>query len=366
LNSCVLPSDELLFRKISLLERTSEKYHQLLIDYYQTLLDFDTAKSIDDKYKLVLEKMKTLWVKSDKENGLFDTAEKFEDVLKQIRGQDYRDHFIHSFNVFLLGYYIINQTKMTQTESKSNDVNLSWMLTATFHDVAYVIQDIDSWLNQLLEDFLGINPRITIDVPKILPMTYFDFMRVLSGWHKAHDRGALKYYDLGSIDWIFLNEMNSILNQRKDHGVMGALMLVHLLAIRNGFLQREGPYGNFLYNHVCACHAICVHGMTNIKISFGKHPLAFLLVLCDELQDWGRPRASGNLEQEAITLLDIEATRPTTDGAFRITAKVDGSLLKQQNLVEVLIKRLEIDDSVKLVVKNSEDTIIFPRINVRN
>jgi hypothetical protein len=106
--------------------------------------------------------------------------------------------------------------------------------------------------------------------------------------------------------------------------------------------------------------------MVNIKISFRKHPLAFLLVLCDELQDWGRPRASGNSEQETINLLDIEATRVDAVREPTISVKIEGSLLKQEKLVDALTKRLEIDNSVRLIVRNRDDAVIFPRINVRS
>lgn len=160
MSSCVSESDRLLARKIRSLDRTSAKYHPLIREYYDSLLESGAVITEADKYGLVLDRIKRLWVKSDKEPGLFDTVEKFEKVLQRM--QDYRDHFIHSFNVFLLGYYIINKLEIPQSDFKSNDVNLSWMLAATFHDVGYTIQDMEVWLNQLLEEFLGISPNLSI------------------------------------------------------------------------------------------------------------------------------------------------------------------------------------------------------------
>ena len=364
MSGCVSFSEKLLANKITSLDRTSGKYHSLILEYCTSLLQPGAIASEEDKYKLVLDKIKKLWVKSEKETGLFDTVEKFEEVLKGMRDRDYRDHFIHSFNVFLLGYYILNRLDMTQSESMSNDVDLSWMLAATFHDVAYTIQEMEFWVNQLIWEFLGINPNLSINVAQILPITYPDFMKIISSWHKGHCQSALEYYRIDSIDWTFLNEMNASLTQRKDHGVLGALMLAHLLAIRHGFLPREGVYGNFLYNHVPACHAISVHHMSAVKVSFEKHPLAFLLILCDELQDEGRPRARGKREEsDTIKLVDIEVIRAnlsSTNKPPRITVKIEASEQKQKSFVDTLRERLVEADPETLVIKNADDKIIFP------
>jgi hypothetical protein len=364
LSSCISSSERLLANKITSLDRTSGKYHSLILEYCTSLLQPGAIVAVEDKYRLVLDKIKKLWVKSEKETGLFDTVEKFEDVLKDMRDRDYRDDFIHSFNVFLLGYYILNRLDMTQSESQSNDVDLSWMLAATFHDVAYTIQDMEVWINQLIWEFLGINPKLSINVAQILPITYPDFMKIISSWHKGQFQTASEYYLVNSIDWTFLNEMNTSLTEGKDHGVLGALILAHLLAIRHGFLPREGFHGNFLYNHVPACHAISAHHMSAVKVSFEKHPLAFLLILCDELQDESRPRAPGKREEsDTVKLLDIEVTRAnlsTVNKRPRITVKIEASEEKQKNLVDTLRKRLVEADPETLVIKNADDRIIFP------
>lgn len=255
----------------------------------------------EQKYGRVLKAMTELWVDSDKNPSIFEEAEDFEKILQ--RNRAYRDHFIHSFNVFSLGYFLMNRVNEVLGASSPfnrqgaigifTDCNLTWMLAATFHDMAYPIQNMRIWLNDILREFLGIDLQLTPNIAQILPPIYADFMRIISEWH-SEPFGTYTFSSLPTIiDWPFYDELNRGWIMM-DHGLLGSLMLFHRLAIREGFL--ENPHqtntgGNrrvFFGSHLPACHAICAHTM-KFKVKFERHPFAFLLILCDELQDWGRP-----------------------------------------------------------------------------
>jgi len=343
-------TDMLLEKKVNSLER-KPRYHDTVLSYFSTLRKLEHY-SIENRYKAVLDSISDLWVNSDKNPSIFRTSKDFEPILQRI--PNYRDHFIHSFNVFLLGYYIINELGVTRHNEyfKSHDVNLTWMLTATFHDIAYPLQQMESWLNEILDTFLGVNPDFQLKISEIIPPVYVDFMRLISRQHKQPIQGPIEAETFRSMDWTFYNELNSNL-VKKDHGVLGALMLAHLLAIREGFAG-ESQSWNFLYNHLPACHAIGLHHLSAVTASFALHPFAFLLVLCDELQDWGRPSKQTN--RRPLHLEDVhisESDRPKIE--FAVKASED----KEKELRNALIPRLRTGGRIDVSIRKIDNEEIL-------
>jgi hypothetical protein len=157
---------------------------------------------------------------------------------------------------------------------------------------------------------------------------------MLSRHHKYHRQDDLGLTDdLLGFDWFYYNELGSGL-MGKNHGVLGALMLCHSMAIREGFLEQPSPL-DFLKNHLPACHAISLHALESIPVNFTKHPFAYLLILCDELQDWGRP---SNRDNEVIKLRKV-----TINGQDIPTIKfeIEASQERRKKLNDVIGKRLE-------------------------
>lgn len=283
------------------------RYRDIVLSYFGRLQEYAGrhAGYIPNdhryRYETVSDYISQLWVDSSKNPSIFKTSRDFEPILQRM--PYYRDHFIHSFNVFILGYYIINRIKavLPSFDFKSNDFNLTWMLASTFHDVAYPMQRMEDWLNDLFDKFLGVNPRFHYDIAQVIPMIYTDFIKMISRWHKQPLQGPLGSQALLDLDWTFYDQVCAKLVE-KDHGVLGGLMLAHLLAVKEGFAGERK--WDFLFNHLPACHSICVHNLPSLCIEFRKHPLAFLLILCDEMQEWGRPANWGN--EDNIYLLDVD------------------------------------------------------------
>jgi hypothetical protein len=301
----LVQSDQLLRNKIESLrdlnERTPLRYYELITRYVDSLPRENATFQKEMRYGTTLDAISQLWVTSEKNPSIFRDVKEFEPILMKI--PNYRDHFVHSLNVFLLGYYLINRLKGADEnlDFRSNDYNLTWMLASTFHDVGYAIEDMEYWLNEILKRFLGASPRFSFNIMEALPLIYVDFLRLISHWHTHSLLGATSRDSMGIEDWTFYDELSSKLVE-KHHGVLSGLMLAHLLAVREGFtIDREY---DFLYNHLPACHAICVHNLPSIPLDFDKHPIAFMLALCDELQDWGRPSAQN--DQDVLYLNDIQ------------------------------------------------------------
>jgi len=297
--------DNFLKNKHSLLS-INNKYDKTVTDYFNKI---NTQGYIDTalRYDYVLNSITELWKLLGINPELFYTNKDFEVVLQRI--QYYRDHYIHSFNVFLLGYIILNELdkvsgisnfklKHKQSTFNMEDIISTWVLASTFHDAAYPIEKSENWLNELFEKYFGIKSDLKIDEKEITPYLYLDFMKWMCKYNKDTNTSALANFD--NVDWKYNSALNTQL-VKKDHGVFGALFLLHIIGIREQSLNNE-----LVKKYLPAAHAICTHNMLT-KIDFTTHPYAFLLVLCDELQDWGRPTLR---EKDYLYLEGLRVTNP--------------------------------------------------------
>ena len=201
------------------------------------------------------------------------------------------------------------------------------------------------------KEFLGIDPNYKLNIMDIIPPIYMDFMKMISCYHNNRTSN-ISDNAIENIDGSLYNEINSAV-LKKNHGVISALMLAHLLAIREGWVETE-PQTIFLHNHLPACHAICMHTL-NTKISFEINPYAFLLTLCDELQDWGRPSKDEDLEPFFIHNINItKNVQPEINIVLKITeARIP---FLQERLSST---RLSTGGIIKIFIRNQSGDIII-------
>jgi hypothetical protein len=335
-------SDKVLELKIRSLHANRPRYYETVSRYFEERTRNGVPNSFQEMYESASRMINRLWKGSGKDPATFKSADRFESLLREI--PNYRDHRIHSSNVFLLGYYIINRIKTIDPEFSfsSNDPNLTWMLAATFHDVGYAIQETEFWLNRVFEEFLGVNPKFSIGIPQVMPMIYLDFMRILSAYHEGGITSTSQDLPTSGIDWVFYNECSSKLME-KNHGIIGALMLAHLLGIKQKFLGKKNKW-DFKYNHLPACHAIATHMLPSIKVRFAIHPFAALLIVCDEVQDWGRS-ITGRESDDTVCLVDVNVLESKP---IEIQLKMSSSKKRQSELKKTITGRLQVDERVKL------------------
>lgn len=344
----LLQYNALLRRKIEPLSRhvrsslRARRYYDAIMEYFSQTRYSDDEEDI---YENVWDAVVDLWVSSDKDPSIFKNAKEFEPILLKST-EPYRDHFIHSFNVFLLGYYIINKLFSSSNFDaiahfgNRKRANLTWMLASTFHDVGYAIQETESWLNRLFEKFFGVNPDFSFGITEVLPVIYVDFMRALSAFHKTGIMSSKPFSaSLEVADLTFYDKVGSKLIM-KDHGVLSGLMLAHLLAIKPS--NRTTDMWDFFFDHMPACHAILSHTLESVRIQFYKHPFAFLLILLDEIQDYGRP---SNLDtKRLIRLLDLHIKKSRVpEIKFIIEVNREG---KEQ--LELLSRRLGTNGKIRV------------------
>ena len=214
----------------------------------------------------------------------------------------HRDHYSHSVYVFALGLAIYANDKSFKKifgdfyGFEKSDVSFLYLfgLCALFHDIGYPFQLAHEQLKAYVEELYGKNNE---DVPFVS----FDNMKWLLSIEDSDGNDSPKNVEDLLVEGInrrlgyptdVLDKVvrNRYANQRKflDHGYFSAL----LLAKRFSRMEVTEPIIDVLT-------AIALHNSLNrfdvkkelgvsTAISANKHPLAYLLVLCDELQNFDR------------------------------------------------------------------------------
>lgn len=207
----------------------------------------------------------------------------------------YRDHFIHQFVVYLIGAIIIDNIKDDFSKSyyeaykinksdidKQHNIEFAWLITALFHDVAYPLQTMNEWVGETVKRFSGKQiPFNTISIDSLLlDHEFIVNIDILSKFHEQiFQPGPLFTTCRENIIGIL---QDGLKEKGLDHGIMEAMSLM-----RDNRLNREliTPCASAI-----SLHNRLLDKCDNRSISLKNHPLAFMLVFCDLLHEWGRNR----------------------------------------------------------------------------
>lgn len=269
----------------------------------------------------------------------------FENKLKITPG--YRQHFIHSFNVFLLGYYLLHiiydklfteikniPPELLQASTDTNKLAIlrCWFLSAFWHDCAYPLTNADVFSNELLKRMFVL-PSSTDD-SKVLFLSPADIAMLMTIDRHAIAASSILYQQYRTINnsaGIMMNkrcpnsgmfdgfwrdaalekQLNNLMYKENDHGIPGAIILLNALlnCVNDGNYDKVGLDICFKY----ALDAIMFHDKVwsdwqkfIVTIPPHRNPIAFLLLICDLVQQWGRtPENKGknkfNIKLEKIT-----------------------------------------------------------------
>ena len=234
---------------------------------------------------------------------LMHTYEKRAD--KMVDSQ--RDHYVHSINVFLLGISIYSKSPtLRESFSKSRkDSTFSntdeeflyvWGMASMFHDIGYPIEISYNKIRRFL--------RVACykDDSRITPVPLIKDIEDLRIEHDGSDSLDLIAERISSILSIPFDkaseavkgyERNMYDSCRVDHGYFSALMLMKWMS------NIHGQYGSDALKPIVeASAAILMHNFHNHTftrspydlgpLSLDSDPISYLLILCDELQEWNR------------------------------------------------------------------------------
>jgi len=243
----------------------------------------------------------------------------YEDATGRL-AQGYRDHLVHSVYVYLLGLLLhanwdsVRRAWSHAYEEKPANWNVSfhyyWALTALFHDCAYPVEICIRSLNNYLARVFA--PQSSVSMV-LLQLRDLDFPSLIPGGAYAPEdpesdhalRMICRRLVAGAVfdcsartaeDLVRSRFLRSSAEGKIDHGLLGSLVLLRQWGT---FCRKRGvPLPLFLSHYGDAASAIFVHHLYDYfwsrevcpgaKLALTAHPLAFLLMLSDRLQQWGR------------------------------------------------------------------------------
>lgn len=222
-----------------------------------------------------------------------------------------RDHVCHAVLTFLLGHWIISKLNLYRYRG----MFFQWKLSSLLHDVGYSVEIINRLDNQIFSYFE--RNLLNKERYNYTPPQRCDRLREYSMMYSGNNRHDLNMFDLFSerfSDWGLDLDANSIFNDmcngkkidtsglRTDHGIISSIFVVksidYLYEINNP-KQLIDPYCPWNYENIQndiinVGASIFIHNLNRDDLvwDFNNMPLATLLKICDELQDWGRPMDS--------------------------------------------------------------------------
>ena len=263
----------------------------------------------------------------------------------------HRDHYSHSVFVFALGlaiyetnahfrrafdsYYHFDQAEDgKQASSEAAHFFLEyWGITSLFHDIGYpfelTFEQVMAFFEAGDDDRTANNPFVVYKNMKTLtelsPRAQEHFEKLYGRKFRSIDE--LLAFDLtrklGPFYGFSEEYLRKTLKRKPvrpesfcgymDHAYFSSLLLYHMLEAAMGTDTKEGSRTRpqvFGPAHVDALGAILLHydlytysiasgeDGTKPKLSMDMHPLAWLLLLCDELQCWDRTAYGRNSRKE--------------------------------------------------------------------
>lgn len=339
----------------------------------------------------IYDSLRKLWVETYGLNECFEIFKiyrEFEPIL--FKGSRYRDHFIHQYLVFLTGLPVISRFgsdikfNLSETDGIVEDlvdVDKSWLLASTYHDVSYPIQRFDDWSKAFFIDFLNIDTNpININMSQILlERNYLSNLRKLVNFSYQLQKKANPVLEKDCLDRLWMEKF-----LKRDHGVLSSLILLDKYRIFLGPGSEKYPLDLFSSQALPSAVAIALHHPdvweeeVISQIIFEEDPITFLLAYCDTVQEWGRPLAPYTIQQApylplmtdyrindqkvSITLTydvveEVRLRDGQTSTTFDLKSKEISSLfsrLKSSNVrFEIVLESIDADFGYRKIAKSS-------------
>lgn len=334
----------------------------------------------------------------DMVNIMKDYEQKTGDLIEH-----QRDHFIHSVNVFLLGLAVYSQNKTYRNvfrkyiensdyekyyknangEFSDEEFLYRWGIASLFHDIGYPFEIIGKQLDKFINDSVKsisnlYDVNVTIDfkdfnqfnsIVRLDPYDFadnyrerYDFSKIIDLFkpteimaHKiAHNFNfdINQYYELLS----HINGFVFYMKEKKfiDHGFFSAILVLNSYG---KLIQKHAKNNDFFfYPIVDSATAILLHNYYNKSMQeepfnlgplyVESYPIAFLLILCDELQEWHR-QPFGIIDKQKSHVNDLNIV--ITDRRMKVEYVLNNGSMGlgfEKDKKEFIYKVLDIDGTV--------------------
>jgi len=294
---------------------------------------FDVYKLFFGYYRIVLEGDKNPFM------DLLDVLSAYEERAATLIEKQ-RDHYIHSVNVFILGLCVyIRNGKYREIFSKTvlddkkypenyktkhEEFFFRWGLASLFHDVGYPVEIIAKQITRFLK-FATDADHDDKKGPIKSHLEFENFRRLNSIAEVVDKKEFIEEFYQANPSGVYIDLLQPIdlLAQKIhlslgipidaikdkldhftadmakfgfiDHGFYSAIIVLkwygYLVQVSGGNPMR------FFHAIVDSAGAILMHNyylnviekqFTHRPLNAGEYPVAFLLMLCDELQEWNR------------------------------------------------------------------------------
>lgn len=237
------------------LKKDMGQSHYLQRVYYNFIIDnFSIYKQLEAKHQ----------------DKLLALSKEFERHQKNLfRIPNYRDHFLHQFNVYILGVAFIsvihgqffnnmvehfNNSYSPEENHKYKDIHdvcVIWFLTSMFHDIANPVEKSGKWLDAFFQEYVYPSKhgkpllKTNINLSRVIADTdYSNCFEELAEYHRKLNVGE-KGIDYESIadDTIVSKgcEIRSMIFDQtirnRDHGILSSIMLLHKFRMEKEILR---------------------------------------------------------------------------------------------------------------------------------
>lgn len=254
------------FKRRAITGKAEEKMSYALVDkllelkniiYSDKLIELSSKyrREARDDYEIAENYIKILW---DKYLGLKypNIQRRVENILQ--RDEIYREHFVHQFQVFLIGAYILDKihnkfAKKFEKEHDGSKIENVWLIASTFHDFSYGLQNFDTWLMQFFEDTLRIRNNQTKENLNLLNLDAAMIREEL--FNKITEivnrlSNGLENNDKENISRFFYEKAV----RDRNHGVLSAISLLKLYDERDKQIRKINQNGMIEAAFAIGCH----------------------------------------------------------------------------------------------------------------
>jgi len=323
-----------------------------------------------DDYSFAMEWAEILWEKYFKFHYP-NIHEKLEPMLKELYPK-YRDHFLHQFQVFLFGSILIDYLIASgRINHDRNTLSKGWLLSATFHDFAQAVQRYDQWNKTFFKESLKIEVLEALELKK----HYFENTFLSSAEHiisslercfcdfKEQDKTG----NYNKIRHFFYHQIT----EKKNHGLLSSLSLLKRFEANDEFHTVILPSATAIAIHDDGIWQALsgvqgnseeVEWITNLctlkplsRLKLNTQPLSFLLILSDNIQDWGRHFKDLKLE-ESLNSANIGLKSIILNGG-RITIQLFVNV--NVNSLDYIKYKIDELNSIKVFLQSSSPSFMI-------
>lgn len=259
----------------------------------------------------------------------------------------YRDHVLHVVRVWLLGLYILTENnfieaiKVGDGEEVNNSEKFSiWTLIALTHDLGYPLEKASQILSatrNMMGHFIT-NPVINMDFNFTgVQDTMNDFIiRLMSSKMVPIEGGRYRNQIQSKYYFKFLKSLED-----NKHGVLSSIVIYKMLeyflesdySLSEDYLFEEEDKRQF-YLRRDILRSISSHTCDSIYQNDILN-FSFLLILCDECQEWGRRSFASMYKSRQCDyqLKDVSITKEGED--YRCSIKESYLKITDENIDEV-------------------------------